>query len=125
MIISRAAGSILFIEFSYRPCVQPQTVSGWSSYRQTKTPNRQFFLARFRALRVDDSFLEISAKSSLVRRYVFCSHGFSGLQDLLSIELSYEPEKQPRKLPDGRVVGSPKLKIVIFGEFAIEIQGLR
>jgi hypothetical protein len=29
--------------------VQPQTVSGWSSYRQTKTPNRQFFLlAQFR-----------------------------------------------------------------------------
>jgi hypothetical protein len=43
-------GSILFIEFSYEPNVQPQTVSGWSSYRQTKTPNRQFF---FRAVSRD------------------------------------------------------------------------
>jgi hypothetical protein len=30
------------------------------------------------------------------------------------------PKSNLRKLPDGRVVGSPKLQIVIFWEFAIE-----
>jgi hypothetical protein len=91
--LSRAAGSILFIEFSYEPCVQPQTVSGWSSYRQTKTPNRQFFCPRFRAVRV--SFLKISAKSSLVRSYVLLSWLFRATGSIIYIGLSYEPEKQP------------------------------
>jgi hypothetical protein len=65
--------------------VQPQTVSDGHLIGRLKHQTVSFFLARFRAVRVGHSFLQISAKSSLVRSYVFCSHGFSGLQDLLSI----------------------------------------
>jgi hypothetical protein len=68
------------------PVQATSTVSdGHSSADQT--PNRQFFFlsARFRAIRVGHSFL---SKRRVKFEVMFCSHGFSGLRDLLSI-LSY------------------------------------
>jgi hypothetical protein len=66
--------------------VQPQTVSGWSSYRQTKTQTVSFFVARFRAIRVDIVFLKFR-QFSLVRSYVFCSWLFA-TGSIIYIELS-------------------------------------
>jgi hypothetical protein len=79
-----------------------------------KTKPSVFFSRGF--ARVEHTFLE---KVSLVRSYVFCSHGFSGLQDLLSIELSYERKatlENFRMVVLSAVPNSNRN----FGEFAIE-----
>jgi hypothetical protein len=98
-------GSILFIEFSYGPNVQPQTVSDGHLIGRLK-PNRQFFRAvsRIEHWTIYILFLKFT-ESSLVRRYVFCSHGFSGLR-IYVIGYLMNPKSNLRKLPDGRVVGS-------------------
>jgi hypothetical protein len=108
--LTRAAGSILFIELSYEPNVQPKTASRWSCYRQSKTPNRQFF--SFRAVSRDLGFRHSSSLS-------FCSHDFSELRDLLTISRSpMSPKSNLRRSPDGRVVGSPKRQTVSFFWFS-------
>jgi hypothetical protein len=101
--------------------VQPQTASRRSCYRQSKTPNRQFFFVSrgFARHVLDNPFLGISPYCRPSSNLCFCSLDFSELRDLLSISSSLMSAKiNLIGPPDGRVVGSPKRQTVSFFWFS-------